>query len=174
MPATIFCPRECLCHSDGRQHQAGILHVGTMKSAFTSSPQILIPELLRWPYFNCFAQNAFLKFVNEKPLMVNQTTLLICGHFIEDLSKTLYIKGDAETSLVPWQMLPTPISACYFQYNFNATAIAHLGQIAHFLMKITLGPTCHRCCCFPWLATCLWLRFLRSTRTFFVAHSRMD
>lgn len=35
---------------------------------------------------------------------------------------------------------PTPISACYFQYNFNATAIAHLGQIAHFLMKITVGP----------------------------------
>lgn len=37
-------------------------------------------------------------------------------------------------------MLPTPISACYFQHNFNATAIAHLGQIAHFLMKITVGP----------------------------------
>lgn len=38
--------------------------------------------------------------------MVNYTTFLINGLFIEELSKILYIKGDTETSPVPWQMLP--------------------------------------------------------------------
>lgn len=65
--------------------------------------------------------------------MVNNTTFLIHGLFTEELSKIFYIKGDTETS--PVTNAPTSILACYFQFNFNATAIAHLGQITHFLMK---------------------------------------
>lgn len=44
---------------------------------------------------------------------------------------------------------PTPISACYFQYNLNATATAHLGQTAHFPMKITVGPHVRDAVLFP-------------------------
>lgn len=44
---------------------------------------------------------------------------------------------------------PTPISACYFQYNFNYILTAHLGQIAHFLMKITVGPHVRDAVIFP-------------------------